>query len=290
MSRELTPYGTAGAPVSAREPARKAKGTTGPSGPDRQCSRLAVRPAATCHHEHHGGKTHVLIIVQNLPVPLGPPGLAGVPGARRGGLRRLGDLPEGAGRPRARRPSTASRSTSTSRRPQAEGLLGFAVEFVYSLAAHGAAVAAGVAAAAGSTSSRPATRRTPTGCSPGSGAARGAVRLRPARPEPRAVPVPVRRADARAARCEYAALLWLERMTYRTADHVISTNESYQADRRSSAAAVDPAARHGRPQRAGHPADASGVPARAAARGRRHLAGLPRHHGPAGRRRHDPAT
>ncbi len=31
-----------------------------------------------------------------------------------------------------------------------------------------------------------------------------------------------------AAKAQYAALLWLERMTYRTADHVVSTNESYR--------------------------------------------------------------
>lgn len=31
-----------------------------------------------------------------------------------------------------------------------------------------------------------------------------------------------------AAKAQYAALLWLERMTYRTADHVVSTNESYK--------------------------------------------------------------
>ena len=31
------------------------------------------------------------------------------------------------------------------------------------------------------------------------------------------------------ARLEYKGLLWLERMTYRTADKIISTNESYKS-------------------------------------------------------------
>jgi glycosyltransferase involved in cell wall biosynthesis len=44
-----------------------------------------------------------------------------------------------------------------------------------------------------------------------------------------------------AARLQYRALLWLESMTYRTADHVISTNESYRgvARRRGGMAVED---------------------------------------------------
>ena len=78
--------------------------------------------------------------------------------------------------------------------------------------------------AAGSTSSRPATRRTSSGRSPGGSAARRlALRLRPPRPLPRAVRVAVPGGSRACA----PGLLFLERATFRTADRVTSTNESY---------------------------------------------------------------
>ena len=87
-----------------------------------------------------------------------------------------------------------------------------------------------------------------------------------------------------AAKAQYAALLWLERMTYRTADHVVSTNESYRdvalrrGGRRPAEVTVvrsGPDTGRMRPVR-GRPELRRGAPAA----GR-----LPRHHGPAGRRR-----
>ncbi len=70
------------------------------------------------------------------------------------------------------------------------------------------------------------TRRTPI-ARPALAATRCAVRLRPARPQPRAVRVPVRDPSSLAGRLRLAGLRWLERRTY-AADHVISTNESYR--------------------------------------------------------------
>ena len=54
------------------------------------------------------------------------------------------------------------------------------------------------------------------------------VRVRPPRPVPGAVPVPL---PGGTTSLPYKGLRFLERMTHRTADHVISTNESYRRDR-----------------------------------------------------------
>ena len=74
-----------------------------------------------------------------------------------------------------------------------------------------------------------------------------AVRLRPARPGARAVPVPLRprRGPALPRRAR-----WLERLTYRAADVVIATNESYRARRASSRGGKAPERGLRRPQRA----------------------------------------
>ena len=60
-----------------------------------------------------------------------------------------------------------------------------------------------------------------------------------------------------AQKVQYRALLWLEQMTYRTADHVIATNESYAAIARERGALPRRGCHRG-PVGPGHLADASG--------------------------------
>ena len=91
---------------------------------------------------------------------------------------------------------------------------------------------------------------------------------------------------SRMGRAQLGFLCWLERKTYGTADHVISTNELLPADRhgaRRDRLADTTVVRSGpdtRVMRPVHPAGGS-WPASA-------LPGLPRDHGPPGRRGHDP--
>ena len=108
-------------------------------------------------------RPRVLIIVQNLPVPVRPAGLAGVPGAAWRRVRRHGRLPEGHGRSRRTRSSTASDAART--RPTRPGAARRAswLEYAYSFLATARLVLRARRGAAASTSSRPATRRTSSG-------------------------------------------------------------------------------------------------------------------------------
>ena len=140
---------------------------------------------------------HVLIIVQNLPVPLDrrvwlecraliatrlcvsvicPKG-PGDPSRQHRGCRHL-QVPARAGSQGLRATSGSSSTAGSARRGSRSGL-----------APH-----------VGSTSFRRATPRTPTGRWRGCGAAWRAVRLRPARPQPRTLPVPVRTAQGACSR------------------------------------------------------------------------------------------
>ena len=112
---------------------------------------------------------------------------------------------------------------------------------------------------------------------------RRAVRVRPPRSEPRAVPLPLRRArgvlqDASSTGCCSGS------SGARSARPTTSSRRTSRTRRSPSAAAIAPRRRHGRAQRPGHAADAAHPP-RAPALARRRQPRLPRHHGPAGRRR-----
>ena len=174
---------------------------------------------------------HVLIIVQNLPVPLDRRVWLECHALRGQGYAGHRDLPEGSGGPTpGRLDGVGSASTRLLLR---RGRGGFAWEFAYSWV-RTAACPSRSGARVGS--SHPGLQ--PTGhllvAGPAVAAARSPVRLRPARPQPGAVPVPLRRAR-RGSGCPPAPgrCCWLERMTYRTADQVISTNESYRQVGRS---------------------------------------------------------
>ena len=216
---------------------------------------------------------------------VGPPGLAGVSGPAECGLRRQCHLPEGSrgpvsgghrGRPRLQVPAGAAGEWCRWATCGSSGTPGCARP----------GCRAGCGAASRSRCSRPATRRTPTGCSPGCGSgvacsssstSTTSTRSSSSRASvsPRASPV--------ASSCW--GLRWLERRTYAAADHVISTNESYKAIAVERGRAGPGAGDRG-PQRSGHQRDAPGPPGAGHAVPAAALAGLPRHHGPAGRRRH----
>ena len=205
-----------------------------------------------------------------------------MPGARRGRLGGLGRVPERQRRsalPRGRRRrdlQVPALSTDA-----AQGRIRRRVPLL--LRHDGVAHRQGVAPAAASTSCRPATRPTSSGrsgCSSGPG--RHPVRLRPARPLPRAVRVTVSRRLPPAAT---AAALLLERRTYRAADHVIATNESYRgtAIERGGKRPDEVTVVRTGPDAEPHATESrrSGAATRSALPGRLH-----RRHGPAGRRRH----
>ena len=125
-------------------------------------------------HQRHGwpraaAPPHVLIIVQNLPVPLDRRVWLECQALAAAGYDVSVICPKGPGDPaRAgdrRRPHLQVPAGPAGRR----AALGLRRRVRLLLAADGAAVAARVARRAASTSCRPATRRTPTGCWPGSG-------------------------------------------------------------------------------------------------------------------------
>ena len=141
---------------------------------------------------------------------------------------------------RRTRCSTASSCTSTGRTPRRQqARLRHRVRLL--VPGHRLAGAQGAAGPGGSTSSRPATRPTSSGRSalalraPG----RHAVRLRPPRPVPGAVTSRASPSGREAALPGPAGPG--ARARYRTADHVISTNESYRdiAIKRSGKAPAD---------------------------------------------------
>lgn len=174
-----------------------------------------------------GEKIHILIVVQNLPVPLDRRVWLECQSLMRGGYDVSVICPKGPGEP-AR--STIEGVEIYKYRParQAEGLVGYAVEFAYSWL-RTALLSLAV------------WRRQPfqvlQACNPpdtywllgrlwrGRGV-RFVFDQHDLNPElflsRFGVPKTVKQ------RALYRALIWLERMTYRTADRVISTNESYK--------------------------------------------------------------
>ena len=217
------------------------------------------------------------------PGPLRPAGVAGVPGPAGAGYDVTVVCPKGEGDPAYAGPRRRRRSTSTARTPPAAARSASSSSTpTRSWRRRG--WCSGPARRAGSTSCRPATRPTSSGRSPGccGRCDRHPVRLRPPRPVPRALRLPVRR---RPAGCPAAGCSLLERATFRTADRVTSTNESYAeiADppRWQGPVATSRSCAPGRTRtrlRRGEP-----VPA--LRRGRPLPRGLPRRDGPAGRRR-----
>ena len=138
------------------------------------------------------GKTHVLIIVQNLPVPLDRRVWLECQALTAAGYDVSVICPKGPGDP-SRQTIDGVAIYKYRPAPEAEGLLGFVVEFAYSLAADRAAVASRCGAAG--------RFDVIQACNPPDTywllarlwrLAGRAVRLRPARPQPRAVPVAVR--------------------------------------------------------------------------------------------------
>ena len=213
--------------------------------------------------------------------PLRPPGLAGVPGADGRRVRRHRGLPEGQGRPAH---EVLDGVTLLKYRPYAPG-----------------------GSAAGSSSSTPTRSSRRRGwCCERAGAGRFDV-LQACNPPDIFWPLArwLRLRDGsrfvfdhhdlcpelydsrfpRARRCRDGACVALERATFRTADHVVSTNESYADDRDASAAARRPATSRSSapaPTRTGCSGGRRDPELR---RGRRSPRRLPRGDGPAGRRR-----
>jgi glycosyltransferase involved in cell wall biosynthesis len=170
---------------------------------------------------------HVLVIVQNLPVPLDRRVWLECQALRKAGYDVSAICPKGPGDP-ARETIDGVRIYKYRPAPQAAGVLGYAVEFGYSWLRTAVL-------------SRRVWRQNPFGvlqaCNPPdtywllarAWKRRGVLfvfdqhDLNPELflsrfGEPR----------GRGSALQLAALRWLERMTYRTADHVISTNGSYR--------------------------------------------------------------
>jgi glycosyltransferase involved in cell wall biosynthesis len=170
---------------------------------------------------------HVLVIVQNLPVPLDRRVWLECRALRAAGYEVSVICPKGPGDPR-RQTIDGVHIYKYAPPPQASGVLGYLLEFVYCWFRTALL-------------SRAVWRRRPfhvmQACNPPDTYwalarlwRRKGVRFvfdqHDLNPElflsrfgqPRSLP----------ARLQYRALVWLEAMTYRTADHVISTNESYR--------------------------------------------------------------
>ena len=215
-------------------------------------------------------RPRVLIIVQNLPVPFDRRVWLECQALTRRRVRRHRGLPAGQGRPRRtqvhrrRRRSTATGPTRPAAAPRASSL-----EYAYSFLATARLVAQGPARRAGSTSSRPATRRTSSGrwrAGCGCGTAPGSCSTTTT-----CAPSCTSRGSPTGAPLARRGLLLLERATFRTADRVTSTNESYAAiamrARRQGARATSPSCAP-----APTPSACSGARARPELRrGRRHL-------------------
>ncbi len=214
--------------------------------------------------------------------PVRPAGLAGVPGADRRGVRRHRGLPEGQGRPGLRGARRRHPAEVPPVRPgRQRARLRLRVRLL--VPRHGAAGAAGPSGRGPlRRRSRRATRRTSSGRSPGScagGTGPGSCSITTT-----SARSCTSRASRRGASLPRRGLLALERATFRTADHVVSTNSSYaeiamrrgdkgrdRRDRRAHRARRGPAA---------PPAARPDAAPRSAAPGRLH-----RRDGPAGRRR-----
>ena len=126
-------------------------------------------------------------------------------------------------------------------RPYAPGgsKLSFVAEYAYSFTATAWQRPQGAAAAAGSRSCRPATRRTSSGRSPWSFARLDRTKF--VFDHHDLCPELFQSRFADGPQLPYRGLLALERRTHRTADHVISTNDSYRqiAIRRSGKEPAD---------------------------------------------------
>ena len=174
------------------------------------------------------GKTHILVVVQNLPVPLDRRVWLECQALIAAGYDVSVICPKGPGDP-SRQTIDGIEIFKYKPAPQAEGLSGYAVEFAYSWV-RTALLSLAV------------WRRRPfqvlQACNPPD-----TYWLLARLWRPRGVRFVFDQHDLNPElflsrfgkpstlkqRLELAALLWLERMTYRAADRVISTNESYRA-------------------------------------------------------------
>ena len=196
-------------------------------------------------------KPHVLIVVQNLPVPLDRRVWLECQTLVAHGYDVSVICPKGPGDPGSRRCSTGS-IYKYRPAPAADGALGYVVEFAYSWLRTARL-------------SLVVWRRRPfqvlQACNPPDtywllariwrgGGVKFVYDQHDLNPE--LFLLPLRRADpAPRPRPVLAALLWLERRTYRSADHVISTNESYRRIAMARGGRT-PDGRDGRPQRPRH--------------------------------------
>ncbi len=218
--------------------------------------------------------------------PARSPCLVGVPGAGCGRLRSQRDLPEGSGGPvsadHRRRAHLQVRAAAAGR---GAGRLRRRVRVL--LAAHGRALARRTTARAlpDHAGVQPAGHLLAAG--PALARPRRAVRLRPARPEPRALPLPVRQAaHAQAAPAvQVAAVARADDLPHRGPGDL--HQRVVQEDRRRAGRPHD-RERHGGAQRSGHPGDAPGLPGVRGGDEDRVLSCVPGDHGTPGRRRHDP--
>jgi glycosyltransferase involved in cell wall biosynthesis len=172
-------------------------------------------------------RTHVLVIVQNLPVPLDRRVWLECQALRRAGYEVSVICPRGPGDPR-REVIDGVRILKYAPAPQATGVLGYALEFGYSWLRTALL-------------SRRVWRTSPfqviQACNPPDTYwllarwwKRRGVRFVFDQHDlnPELFLSRFGQPTGRSGRMQLGALRWLERMTYRTADQVISTNESYR--------------------------------------------------------------
>ena len=213
-------------PLSPHENRPERQGYDGPVGPeianvrDSQCGARRRATMSTMR-----GKTHILVVVQNLPVPLDRRVWLECQALRAAGYDVSVICPKGPGDP-SRQTIDGIAIFKYAPAPQAEGLAGYAVEFAYSwLRTALLSLAVG--------------RRRPfqvlQACNPPdtywllarlwrSRGVRFVFDQHDLNPE--LFLSRFGKPSTLKQRLELAALLWLERMTYRAADRVISTNES----------------------------------------------------------------
>ena len=188
----------------------------------------------------------ILIIVQNLPVPFDRRVWLECQALTEAGYQVAVVCPKGQGDPAY---EVIDGVELYKYRPYAPGgsKLSFVAEYAYSFAATAWKTLHGRGGAAGSRSSRRATRRTSSGRwrwrsgrPSGPGSCSTTTTCAPSSSSPASA----------AGSLPYKGLRFLERRTHRTADHVISTNESYR-DIAITQERQGPGRRDGRPHRAG---------------------------------------
>ncbi len=181
-----------------------------------------------CDHVRVSAETHVLIIVQNLPVPLDRRVWLECQALTAHGYRVSVICPKGPGDP-ARQTIDGVEIYKYRPAPEAEGALGYLAEFVYSWARTAYL-------------SLVVWRHRPfaiiQACNPPDTywALARLWKVRGVRfifdhhdLNPELFRSRFGEPEGAARRLQYRGLLWLERMTFRTADRVISTNDSYKS-------------------------------------------------------------